>query len=79
MREIEKLLKKLKEEDRQKLLNVVRKLADNQIAKLGVKKVKSTDFYRLRYKNFRIIFHYENKKTIVDAIRLKNKNTYKNL
>ncbi len=79
MKRIEKLLRKLRKEDRQKLLSVVRKLASGQITKLGTKKIKDTNFYRLRYRNFRIIFHYKNKEIVIDAIRLKNKNTYKNL
>jgi mRNA-degrading endonuclease RelE of RelBE toxin-antitoxin system len=79
MKKIEKLLRKLRKEDRRKLLNIVKKLAGGQIIKLGIKKIRKTDFYRLRHKNFRIIFHYENKKIIIDAIKLKNKNTYENL
>ena len=79
MRKIEKLLRKLRKKDRQKLLSIVRKLTTGQIVKIEVKKIKNTDLYRLRHKNFRIVFHYENKEVIIDIVKLKNKNTYKNL
>jgi len=46
--------------------------------KLNVVKIKNTDFYRLRSKNFRIIFH-KTDGVIIDSIKLRNNNTYKNL
>ena len=76
MDKIEKLLRKISEKDRERLLVIVEKLIRGNTKGLNIQKVKNTDFYRLRSGRFRIIFHYEDKRIIIDSIKLRNKNTY---
>jgi len=75
----EKLLKKIKKKDRQRLLEIVSKLRNNEIQGLNIQKIKKSDFYRLRTRRFRIIFHYQKNKTFIDSIKLRNEKTYKRL
>jgi len=78
MNNIEKLLLKISEKDRINLLRVLETIisgGDN----LKIIKIKNTDFFRVRFKQFRIIYHKKNKEIIIDSIKLRNDNTYKNL
>ncbi len=78
MNKIEKLLLKVSEKDRINLLQFLEAIiSGNQ--NLKTIKIKNTDFFRVRFKKFRIIFHKENKEIIIDSIKLRNENTYKNL
>lgn len=79
MDKIKKLLQKVGAKDRVKLLEIVEKLLRNDVATLSIFKIKNTDFLRLRCGRFQIIFHQENKQIIVDSIKLRNENSYKNL
>ena len=79
MDKIEKLLRKISGQDRQKLLEVTEKLIRREVKGLSVKKITNSDFYRLRSGRFRIIFHYEKKEVIIDSIKLRNENTYRRL
>lgn len=76
MDKIDKLLRKISEKDRQRLLGIVEKLVKGEIKKLNARKVTNSDFYRLRSGRFRIIFHYEAREIIVDSIKLRNETTY---
>lgn len=77
MDEIEKLFRKISKKDRlalQLLIEALLRKKDN----LNIKKLKDSDFYRLRNGRFRIIFHYNSKKEIIiDSIRMRRENTYK--
>ncbi|HBU06677.1 MAG TPA: type II toxin-antitoxin system RelE/ParE family toxin [Candidatus Magasanikbacteria bacterium] len=77
MDKIEKLLKKISLNDRQRLIEIMEKLILGKKAGLDIKKLKNSDFYRLRSGRFRIIFHKVSKEIIVDSIKLRNDNTYK--
>ena len=73
MREIEKLFRKISKKERQALLVVVEMLLKKEHKGLIVKKLKGSDFYRIRKGSFRVIFHYDtDKNVIVDSIRLRN-------
>ncbi len=76
MDKIEKLLKKISQKDREKLLCIIEELLTGRKKGLNIQKIKNSDFYRLRFGRFRIIFHYEGE-TIIDSIKLRNENTYK--
>ena len=78
MRKIEKLLDKLNKKERVSLLEAIKILFSETAERLDVKKIKSTNFYRLRTGRFRIIFHRNGEKIIIDDIRIRNENTYKN-
>ncbi|MFH1187899.1 MAG: type II toxin-antitoxin system RelE/ParE family toxin [bacterium] len=78
MNEIEKLFRKISKKDRVALQNVIENLL-NKKQNTNIKKLQGSDFYRIRKGNFRIIFHYDLKKEIIiDSIRVRNENTYKN-
>lgn len=78
MREIEKLLRKISKKDRDTLLVLIESLIDKKYKGLVVKKLKGSDFYRIRKGSFRVIFHYsDNGDVVIDSIRLRNENTYK--
>ena len=78
MDKIEKLLLKVSQRDRIGLLNVLNNIINND-KDLKIIKIKNTDFYRARFKQFRIIFHREEQAIIIDSIKLRDNNTYKNL
>lgn len=77
MDKIEKLLRKISKKQREYLLRIIEKLLSDNKKGLDIKKLKNTDFYRLRSGRFRIIFHKENKEIIIDGIKLRDENTYK--
>jgi len=77
MDKIAKLLKKISARDRDILLKLVEKLIAGDQS-LNFIKLKNTDFYRLRHGNFRMIFHKDNG-VVIDSIKLRNDNTYKDL
>lgn len=77
MNEIEKLLRKISKRDRERLLEIVEKIVKGDKA-LRFEKIKNTDFYRIRSGKFRIIFHKENGRPVIDGIKMKNESTYKN-
>jgi mRNA-degrading endonuclease RelE of RelBE toxin-antitoxin system len=79
MNKIEKLLRKISPKDRQRLFKLTEVLIAGDRAGLSIAKIIGSDFYRLKSGNFRIIFHYENSEVIIDAIKLRNESTYKNL
>lgn len=79
MDKIEKLLRKVSLQDRERLLIIVEKLISGKTKDLNIKKLKGTDFYRLRKGKFRIIFHKEskNREVVIDSIKLRNERTYR--
>lgn len=79
MDKIEKLLRKIGQKDRQRIFKLIEALLENRLAGLDTIKISNSDFYRLKSGSFRIIFHYENDEVIIDAVRLRNEKTYKNL
>jgi mRNA-degrading endonuclease RelE of RelBE toxin-antitoxin system len=78
MNKIEKLLRKITASDKEVLVQSIQELIHNPHI-FGVKKLVGTDFYRYRKGSFRIIFHIENNKAIVDNISIRNEKTYKKL
>ena len=76
MDKIEKLLKKISKKQREKLFAIITKLLSGDKKGLNIKKLKGTDFYRLKSGRFRIIYHKE-KDIVIDSIRLRDENTYK--
>ncbi len=78
MNKIEKLLRKISKGDREKLLKLIILILKGD-PNIKVISIKNTDFFRVRYKRFRIIFHKENGEVVIDSIKLRNENTYKNL
>lgn len=77
MDKIEKLLRRISQKERQRLLRIIEDLAAGKKDGLDINKIVGSDFFRLRTGNFRIIFHYEKETVIIDAIKLRNEKTYK--
>ena len=78
MNKIEKLFKRIGKKKRVVLVDGISKLIASEKNR-DIKKIRSTNFYRLRIGNFRIIFHRENSDFIIDDIRLRNEKTYKKI
>ena len=78
MNKIEKLLRRISKKDRENLLSVLNSILGTD-KKLKIIKIKNTDFFRVRCGQFRIIFHKEKGEIIIDSIKSRNENTYKNL
>lgn len=76
MNKIEKLFRKISASDRKALLQAIQELIQNPHM-AGVKKLSGSDFYRYRKGNFRVIFHIENKKVVIDNIGLRSEKTYR--
>ena len=77
MRELEKLLRKISKKDQLALREEISLLVQGKHRLLNIKKVQGSEFFRSRKGNFRIIFHYEGKDVIIDSVRLKGEDTYK--
>ena len=75
----EKLFRKISKKDREVLREIITDLPEGKSIS-SVKKLEGGDFYRLRKRKFRIIFHYTKSGDIeIDSIRLRNEKTYKNM
>lgn len=77
MNKIEKLFRKISKKDRDSLLSILELIINGQTKSLDLIKLKDTDMYRVRYMDYRIIFHYEKKEVVIDSIKLRNENTFR--
>jgi len=78
MDRISKLFRKISKEERIALLALIEELRDPAARKrLNIKKLRGSEFYRAREGRFRIIFHIESARAVIDSIRLRDKNTYR--
>ncbi len=73
---IKKLFRKISSKDQSSILAITERLANGDKS-VVLEKIKNTDFYRVRYKDYRIIFHRENGIAVIDSIKMRNDNTYK--
>lgn len=77
MDKIKKLFKKIKKEERKLLKESIIKLIFGETKNLNIEKIKNTNFLRLKKGRFRIIFHYQQEKAVIDSIKIRNEKTYK--
>lgn len=79
MDEIEKLLRKAKRKDRERLLEVMQDLQKGKLDGMHIKKLVGSSVYRIRVGNFRILFSIDSntKQAIVESVRLRNEKTYR--
>ena len=78
MDHIEKLFRRISKKDRQKLNSIILTLCDTKLRRtLKFTKLQGGDFYKLRQGNFRIIFHFENIDSVIDAVRIRSEKTYR--
>lgn len=75
MEKIKKLLLKVSKSDRKVLLGIISSIIKEEES-LKIIKIKNTDFFRVRFRQFRIIFHKEGGKNIIDSIKLRNEKTF---
>lgn len=79
MNKIEKLFKKISKKERILLKKILAGI-ECKDKNLTIKKLTGSDFYRVRKRMFRIIFHYDTSgNVVIDSVRIKNEKTYKNL
>jgi mRNA-degrading endonuclease RelE of RelBE toxin-antitoxin system len=74
MDKIKKLLLKISKKNREGLLGLLELIINNS-KDLKIIKIKNTDFFRVRFKQFRIIFHKDDGEVVIDSIKLRNENT----
>jgi len=79
MDKIKKFLKKVSKKECLNLENKIASLISKKLDNFNVIKIKGTKFYRVKVGKYRIIFYYIDNDIIVDDIKLRNENTYKNL
>ncbi len=80
MDRISKLFKKISKKERKMLEILIWDIQDVQKRDiLNIKKLKNSDFYRVRKSRFRIIFHIEESDVVVDSVTLRNEKTYKKI
>ena len=79
MDKIEKLLLKVGLKDRLRIESAIESLVAGHLDKLDVKKIKKTDFYRVRVGRLSIIFHRDHRtgECVIDGIKQRGKDTYK--
>lgn len=78
MNETEKLLRKITQKERDELLVLINSLeVKDERDLLQPIQLKGSKLLRIRKGKFRIIFHLENDKAIIDVVRLRNEKTYK--
>ncbi len=79
MDKIEKLLRKIDKKEREQLITAIEGFVKGEKKNLKIKKIKNSDFYRLRKGRFRIIFHYYKREIIIDSIKMRKEDTYKKM
>jgi mRNA-degrading endonuclease RelE of RelBE toxin-antitoxin system len=78
MNKLEKLFKRISHKEREALLSVIDELLQGgDIRHLKPIKLSGLELFRIRKGDFRIIFHIESGRVIIDSIRLRNEKTYK--
>ncbi|OGL61900.1 hypothetical protein A3C09_02830 [Candidatus Uhrbacteria bacterium RIFCSPHIGHO2_02_FULL_47_44] len=79
MDKIEKLLRKAKKADRERLLAVLEAVREGKLEGLHVKRLTNSAFYRVRVGDFRIIFSIDhaNKRILIESVSSRDENTYK--
>lgn len=73
---LDKFICRLDRKKRERLLEVVRKLKDDPL-RFPFIKLKGRDQFRYRTANFRILFHFENGRVIIDTVENRSEDTYK--
>ena len=59
MDKIEKLFRKISKKDRVMLKGIISNIVVGSLDKLDIKKIVNTDFFRVKAKKYRIIYHLE--------------------
>ena len=78
MDEIAKLLKKVKQKDRERLLACMEALQNGELNALKIMKLTGSSLYRLRVGDFRIVFSIDKQqRVVIESVRLRNEKTYK--
>lgn len=77
MDKINKALKKIKDDEQNKLKQILEKIEKGDLKNLEIKKLKGKDnIFRARKGKFRVIYKKEGKEIYVLAVERKNDNTY---
>ena len=81
MDRIQKLFSRLSQKERLQLQSFIDTLLESDpLRNTHVKKLKGSDLFRARKGKFRIIFHFDQSKNmVIDSVRIRNENTYKDI
>lgn len=75
---LDKLFRKISPKDQVLLLELLNEIKDPELrAVLQTKKLAGGKYFRVRKRNFRIIFHFKDNRVAIDEIRLRNEKTYR--
>ncbi len=79
MDEIEKLLRKRNQQDRDRILAAMKAIREGEFSGLRIKKLSGLNLYRIRVGDVRIQFCIDrhSKKGVIDSVRLRNEGTYR--
>ena len=78
MDSLDKLLKKSSPKEKVLILTALEEIRDPLRRELlDIVKLAGHECYRVRKGRFRIIFHLEHDRVVIDAVRLRNEKTYK--
>ena len=78
MNKSEKLLRKLSGKSRDLVIGIIDRLIAGDIIGLDIVKLRD-DFLRCRAGNYRIFFHYENRRVVIDRVRKRDEKTYRDI
>ncbi|MDP3900699.1 MAG: hypothetical protein Q8Q23_06515 [bacterium] len=79
MNKAQKVIKKLSKKDKTILDEAIANLVSGNTGRLNIQKIVGTSVYRMRVRKVRVIFHYQNGEVVIDQVRDRSENTYKNL
>ena len=81
MDRIQKLFSRLSPKERLQLQSFIDDLLESgSFRDAHAKKLKGSDLFRARKGRFRILFHYDQSRTmIIDSIKIRNESTYKGI
>ena len=75
MKKYEKLLRKLSGKSRDLVIETIDQLIVGDTVGLDIVKLRD-HFFRCRVGRYRIFFHYENDRVVIDYVRKRNERTY---
>jgi len=78
MDKIEKLLRKIGKKDRLKLQEILEEILVGKFENLDMKNISGSKLFRVRKEKYRAVFQYK-KGIVIEAIKIRNEGTYKNL
>jgi mRNA-degrading endonuclease RelE of RelBE toxin-antitoxin system len=71
---IQKILKKMKQEDRERVFRILKLIKEGS---LQGEKLKGENQFRIRVGSYRLLYRIEKESIIIDGVKIRNEKTYK--